>query len=487
MEEAKQLEQVGQGGRGADDAAAGADEDDRSGLWEHARRRPLVALLPDGSWHSCCTGQHCPYTERNGEGQFVCKYTGVFHEADLDGNAEWYDLNGGTGHRVDDADNHNESSSRAAISRHARTCRSRANSAQQSLAAYSHAMVADDRFEVEHLQWGQHVATQARPREAKCARAPARRRVALCVDVSPCASEITGGAAPSGTSLACAAHEREREREHEHEHEQRHGDADAGPVHEADRARLSVRNPHFQGPPEQLEGLFKEVQLVIDRLINYREAASYKRPAKGDTPCTHAADARGGAQKPQDEHTEWMASVRKYTKQCLARGVAPSIDAVHNLSLMVHAARAAARAELAAQHNIAAIRTVRFRDVCSTLVVKLWRACCNTSYLLNARRGTDSFRPFVCGVLYAFKRGLVLANGSVLVPQCPHLAAALPVLGSTGGNTMAKTLRSSSHRGMCTLLKCIASVPPEEQNALFAEVVTCAAQFAATRFAANDI
>ena len=480
MEEAKQLEGFGCGA--ADNTAADAGEDGSASLWEHAHRRPVVVLLPDGSWHSCCTGQHCPYTESDGIGRFVCKYTGVLHEVDLDGTAEWYDLNGGGGHRMDDVENRNESSDRAKIARHVRTCRSRADPVKKSQEAYSRAAVADDEFEVEHLQWNQRVATQARSLEVKSTRAPARRRVALCVDVGPCAPGTTGGAAPPPPlpPLACAAHAPAHAHAHAHAH------AEAGTMHEADRTRLNVRNPHFQGSPGQLTRLFKEVQLVIDRLINYREAASYKRPANGETPCTHA-DAKGGAQKPQDEHTEWMASVRKYTKECLMRGVAPSVDAVHNLGLMAHAARAATRAELAAQQNVAAIRTVRFKTVCSNLVVKLWRACCNTSYLLNARRGTDSFRPFVCGVLYAFKRGLVLANGSVLVPKCLHLAAALPVLGSTGGNTMAKTLRSSSHRGMCTLLKCIASVPPEEHDARFAEVVACATQFAAMRFAANDI
>ena len=265
-------------------------------------------------------------------------------------------------------------------------------------------------------------------------------------------------------------------------------EAAAGAAHEPGRSRVNIRNPHFQGPPKQLDGLVAEVQAVMHRLINYRDAASYRQHAKNAARCADSgANTNTSAPQRQDEHGEWLAAVRKYAKQCLTRGIAPSIDAVHNLALMAHAAKAAANSERATQQNVAAIRTVRFREVCSNLVVRLWRACCNTAHLRNARRGTDSFRPFVCGVLYAFKRGLVLANGSVLVPQCPLLAAALPVLGSTGGNTVAKTLHSSSHRGMCTLLKCIASVPPEEQNALFADVLVCAAQFAATRFAATDL
>lgn len=105
----------------------------------------------------------------------------------------------------------------------------------------------------------------------------------------------------------------------------------------------------------------------------------------------------------------------------------------------------------------------------------------------KAKRGTDAYRPFVCGVLYAFKRGLTLADGTVLVPQCAALANALPVLRGTGGNHVAKTLHSSSHRGMCTLSRCIASVPVLQQNAIFANVSEIAAQFGDRSFSRWDI
>lgn len=467
MDQAKQIEVQKEPGSGDCGADSRADETGEASLWEHERRRPVVILLSDGTWHSCCPGQYCPHTERNGEGQFVCRYTGVLHDIDIEGSSEWYDLNGGTGSRADDADNRNGNSYNITVVRHARTV-TRHDPVRKSQQAYARAMVLDDEF--ENQQWKEHMAMQAQPTTARGARPSGRRRVALCVDVDPCASKTGGDAASADSSSVCAAHG--------------HAGATAGAVHEADRYRFTVRNPHFQGPPEQLGGLINEVQLVLHRLIHYREAASYKQPAKAGTFCAHV---EAGAQKPRDEHAEWMASVRKYIKECLVRGVAPSLDTVHNLGLMAHAAKAVAASELVAQQKAAAVRTVRFREVCSNLVVQLWRACCSTTYLRNAKRGADSFRPFVCGVLYAFKRGLVLANGSVLVPQCPLLAAALPVLGSTGGNNLAKILHSSSHRGMSTLLKCIASVPPENQNALFAKVVSCAAQFAATRFAATDL
>lgn len=100
---------------------------------------------------------------------------------------------------------------------------------------------------------------------------------------------------------------------------------------------------------------------------------------------------------------------------------------------------------------------------------------------------TAPLRPFICGVLYAFKRGVSLADGTVLVPRCPQLAAALPVLRGTGGNALAKTLHSSSHRGLCTLSRCIASVPPSEQKQVFDVVLRAARQFASETFSKRDI
>ena len=110
------------------------------------------------------------------------------------------------------------------------------------------------------------------------------------------------------------------------------------------------------------------------------------------------------------------------------------------------------------------LRTAKFRTSFSGIVVALWSACCRTPYMQNARRGTDAYRPFVCGVIYASKRGVTLNDGSVVVPTCPQLAEALPQLRGTGGNAHAKTLHSSSHRGLCTLSRCIASVPQNKQR-----------------------
>jgi len=68
------------------------------------------------------------------------------------------------------------------------------------------------------------------------------------------------------------------------------------------------------------------------------------------------------------------------------------------------------------------------------------------------KRGNDSFRPFAAGVLYSFKRGVYLNDGTCVVPALEALAVHLPALRSPQSTALAKQLQSSSHRGICSFL-----------------------------------
>jgi hypothetical protein len=160
---------------------------------------------------------------------------------------------------------------------------------------------------------------------------------------------------------------------------------------------------------------------------------------------------------------------------------------VHDLSLAAQRVSAQARADASVERDCGGsfVRTARFRSLCSSLVVALWTAACETSYMQD--NSADAFRPFCCGVYYATKRGLKLDDGTVLVPRCPQLAAALPALRGTGGNSLAKTLHSSSHRGLCTLSRAIASVPAGEQARVFAQPARVAREFEKAAFSSRDV
>lgn len=230
--------------------------------------------------------------------------------------------------------------------------------------------------------------------------------------------------------------------------------------------------------------LINEAESVICTLVDHKRASSFKRkapPGKTERKCAQV-DSRMC-----DEVFVFETSLKRYVKNCMSNGEPPCMDAIHNISVLSKSVSAKARLDRQSSTDGDAVRTAKFRGVCSSLIVALWSAACATPYMTNAKRGSDAYRPFICGVMYAFKRGVSLSDGTVVVPQCPQLANALPVLRGTGGNALAKTLHSSSHRGMCTLSRCIASVPAENQGAVFGQVARIATQFSKESFSKWDI
>ena len=105
------------------------------------------------------------------------------------------------------------------------------------------------------------------------------------------------------------------------------------------------------------------------------------------------------------------------------------------------------------------------RNLLAQLIVSLWRAACLTKHFQTAKKGSDSFRPFAAGILYSLKRGLYLADGTCAVPALDELAKHLPALRSASSTAAAKQLQSSSHRGICSIQRSLASIAemtPEE-------------------------
>lgn len=121
------------------------------------------------------------------------------------------------------------------------------------------------------------------------------------------------------------------------------------------------------------------------------------------------------------------------------------------------------------------------------LVLSLWRACCLSPYLAAASKGSDSFRPFVAGVLYSLKRGLTLkALGDIeVIPSLPNITQQLPTLRSADASTVARQLQSSSHRGVCTLHRAVASL--DEHGLDNPDVQDCRQAFANCEVVARQL
>lgn len=200
---------------------------------------------------------------------------------------------------------------------------------------------------------------------------------------------------------------------------------------------------------------------------------------------------RGSAVKAHS--TPWEAALRRHIKECETNGVAVQMDTIHNIAILCMDAHKSTTTALPLNlresplrpRNAASSSTSSrtraspppppppsrmplslfsmqptLREALVSLVVQLWLACQRTPYFLSRRKvNGDSFRAFVAGMMYALKRGVYLANGDAIVPRLTSIAKLLPTLRSTAESNAARSLQASSHRGLCTLHKCVASCP----------------------------
>ena len=121
---------------------------------------------------------------------------------------------------------------------------------------------------------------------------------------------------------------------------------------------------------------------------------------------------------------------------------------------------------------------VGMRNAVPSLIASLWKAACKTPYFESARRGADSYKPFVAGCIYALKRGVSLKDGQVVIPKLPILTEGLPTLRTVTTGTAAKALQASSHRGLCSLHRSIASCDQHTASKLFATSIHLASALA---------
>ena len=174
------------------------------------------------------------------------------------------------------------------------------------------------------------------------------------------------------------------------------------------------------------------------------------------------------------------------------------MDVLHNVCVhaneFVRAQRALAGVSTAGRHS----QTRRgpgfsgqVRNLVADLIVNLWRAACATPHMRRNKRSNDSFRPFAAGILYSFKRGLYLNDGTCVVPSLEALAQHLPALRSPLSTTLAKQLQSSSHRGICSFHRSISSLECMDNDeaaavrTLFSQAATQAAFLRALVFQHN--
>jgi len=162
-------------------------------------------------------------------------------------------------------------------------------------------------------------------------------------------------------------------------------------------------------------------------------------------------------------------ALRSYVKACREGQQELNLDAITNVLIhaneFVRSQRALAAQQLQEAATVAKRRKAsraclsgQVTNLLAQLIVSLWRAACLTKHFQTAKKGADSFQPFAAGVLYSLKRGLYLADGTCAVPALDELAKHLPALRSASSTAAAKRLQSSSHRGICSIQRSLASI-----------------------------
>lgn len=243
---------------------------------------------------------------------------------------------------------------------------------------------------------------------------------------------------------------------------------------------------------DAISKLTAEAISVIDKLIvaenNAPPSASSSASSSTPNPTTKPLD-------PRLQNVEFVRAValRKYVRACAEGRQSLNLDVIHNVCIVSNEFVRRQRQQAALQNaaSVAAVKNATKKNACfsgqirnltAKLIVALWRAACACPYMKEGKKSGDSFRPFSAGCLYALKRGLYLKDGTCLIPELEVLAAFLPALRSQSASVAAKQLQSSSHRGLCSLHKSIASMEEMQDGedaahirSLFHDAAHCAA------------
>ena len=188
-----------------------------------------------------------------------------------------------------------------------------------------------------------------------------------------------------------------------------------------------------------------------------------------------ALEGQSAKLDPRLQNPEFVRGValRKYVRACAEGRQQLNLNVLHNVCVyaneFVRGQREASRRQQQQQAQESRQEppnrnrrgpgfSGQVRNLIANLIVSLWRATCATPHMRDNKRGNDSFRPFAAGVLYSFKRGIYLDDGTCVVPALDALAVHLPALRSPQSTHAAKQLQSSSHRGICSFHRSISSM-----------------------------
>lgn len=407
-----------------------------------------AALSPEERVHSddpnvhVCVGLRCPFIEMNCDRTYVCSVVGIcwaqqgINDPFTAGIISSLDENG------------------------VRTCGVDPRSASRRrrdprLASEQAMIVAHDLERAEQAE----AKAEAVRANAIMSTAKDHDALALVMATPPPRSEALGG--PGGSGALALAHTPE--------------------------ARSTAPRRRRPLNTDQLAALRRDAQDTLDKLTSprMRPVSAKAKAATGASgpPATSTSHPPPAPPLPSpaiDARASLEEELRAHVRRCQIAGRVPLLDDLHNIELnarhAVNAARQSASGRASATQRGATHG--QLRTLGATLVVALWGCVLRSPYMAHAKRASDNFRPFAAGVFFSMRRGVALGDGGdtalMLVPRCGALADALPVVRAAHRGTPTHAVHLSHHRGVRTLLKCIASVPTDEAVDFFSDALRVA-------------
>jgi hypothetical protein len=354
-------------------------------------------------------------------------------------------------------------------------------------------------------------------------RATRKRKKTAATTTRTTRALTTGGASSSSSAASSSATAAKPDRGNNQEDEEDEEDEGASrgarcvnKKHEQQLIERAIQRKRFlkvESIASNVEKLSVDAVNIIDKLltfdvesyVNLVTTATRKRGTAADA--DRDADAKGEiGHATVDFKTVFCAALTTYVQSCVEAAVPVTIDNLHNIHIAVTAFIRRQHAHMKAKQEVnlqktrlALLLNGQIKSLLAKIITASWSACSHTNYLRSAKKTPESFKSFVAGLVYALKRGIVLPDGTQILPKCDVLAMFLrhsnannttnntihthnDIHGNSSSSaatmTMAvcngppehakKNLQSLSHRGMCSFQRCVASIAdsPEDKQHL---------------------
>ena len=207
--------------------------------------------------------------------------------------------------------------------------------------------------------------------------------------------------------------------------------------------------------------IHQQEALKVDATRVFKEIT--KSPQKATTEktptCAGGVDDAKGTDGVVSCTQKVKSALKAYLRDVGSKNKLPSLNTMHDICLLVRTTSESdpCVTNSSKKGRCRVLENVLFQEAFGRLAVCMWSCLLQTPHFKQSRKKKNSFRSFVCGMAYAFKRGIVLPCGSIIVPQSSIVASALEKSRLSPQFESTKKMHSFSHKGLACIHRCISS------------------------------